>query len=89
MTKNYGMKKKRGHFKRHWKKYAGIGAGLAGGGAGLMSRMALRNIFKLSGRAGVKGWGKTSRALSKTGLGLATARSKIGKLFRFGRKKTG
>ena len=90
--KNYGMKKKgrfKRHFKRHWKKYAGAGAGLAGG-AGLLSLPAIGKIFKLSGKAGMKGWGRTSRALSKTGTRLAKARTGLGNFFRrFKRKKTG
>ena len=86
--KNYGMKKKRGHFKRHWKKYALAGAGLAGGGAGLLSLPAIGKIFKLSGKAGMKGWGRTSRTLSRTGTRLAKARTGLGNFFRrFKRKK--
>ena len=94
--KNYGMKKKgrfKRHFKRHWKKYA-TAAGLAGGGGALMSRRAIRGIFKLSGKAKGKGWGKTGGALRRTGAGLSFLRHPV-KSFRMyrtirrGRKKTG
>ena len=79
MTKEYGMKKKgrfKRHFKRHWKKYA-AGAGLAGGGAGLLSGRAIMGTFKLAGKAQAKGWGKTSTALRKTGMGLAWLRNPV------------
>ena len=86
MTKNYGMKKKRGHFKRHWKKYALAGAGLAGGGAGALSKTAIKQLSKFSGKARVKGWKKTSNFLARSRDRLANTRSWIGNLFK---KKTG
>ena len=96
MTKRHGMKKKgrfKQHFKRHWKKYALAGAGLAGGGAALTSQRALRGIFNLAGKAKGKGWGKTESALRNTGFGLAALRHpvKAFKNFRYKRslKKTG
>ena len=95
MTKHHGMKKKgrfKRHFKRHWKKYA-TAAGLAGGGAALTSKPALRGIFNLAGKAKGKGWGKTESALRNTGFSLAALRHpvKAFKNFRYRRslKKTG
>ena len=77
--KNYGMKKKgrfKRHFKRHWKKYA-TAAGIAGGGGALMSKRAIGGLFKLSGKAQAKGWGRTSKALSNTGMGLEFMRNPV------------
>ena len=57
MTKRHGMKKK-GHFRKHWKKYAAAGAGLGGVGAALFSRGGARTLGKLATGQKLKVLGK-------------------------------